>query len=217
MSEVLSNIEARIIGCMIEKSITTPDVYPLTLNALVSACNQKSGRDPMMSLQQGEVLHTIRALEYKTLVQMEENFKSRTEKFSQRFCNSRYSDNQFDPAQLAVVCLLLLRGPQTPGELKARSGRLHSFDDNSAVIVTCNSLIERDGDPLLVKLPRTPGRKDSEYMHTFCGPVDVEAYSAAAGTSSDSKASKRSNVSDLEERVSRLEAELAELKAKIEG
>jgi uncharacterized protein YceH (UPF0502 family) len=217
MSEILSNIEARIIGCMIEKSITTPDVYPLTLNALVSACNQKSGRDPMMSLQQGEVLHTIRALEYKTLVQMEENFKSRTEKFSQRFCNSRYSDKQFDPAQLAVVCLLLLRGPQTPGELKARSGRLHSFDDNSAVVVTCNSLIERDGDPLLVKLPRTPGRKDSEYMHTFCGPVDVEAYAAAAGTSSDSKSSKRSNVSDLEERVSRLEAELAELKAKIEG
>ena len=217
MSEILSNIEARIIGCMIEKSITTPDVYPLTLNALVSACNQNSGRDPMMSLQQGEVLHTIRALEYKTLVQMEENFKSRTEKFSQRFCNSRYSDNQFDPAQLAVVCLLLLRGPQTPGELKARSGRLHSFDDNSAVVVTCNSLIERDGDPLLVKLSRTPGRKDSEYMHTFCGPVDVEAYAAAAGTSSSSKSSKRSNVSDLEERVSRLEAELAELKAKIEG
>lgn len=215
MSEILSDIEARIIGCMIEKSITTPDVYPLTLNALISACNQKSGRDPITSLQQGAVLHELRILEARTLVQMEENFKSRTEKFSQRFCNSRYSDNQFDPAQLAVVCLLLLRGPQTPGELRARSGRLHSFDDNSAVVVTCNSLIERDGEPLLVKLPRSPGRKDSEYMHTFCGPVDIEAYAAAAGASSESKPVRRSNASDLEERVSRLESELAALKEQL--
>ena len=108
--------EARVIGCLIEKSIVTPDQYPLTLNALTNACNQKSSRDPVMSLSQGEVQHTIRALEAKHFVRTEDNFKSRTEKYTQRFCNSRYSEQQFDPAQLAIVCLLLLRGPQTPGE-----------------------------------------------------------------------------------------------------
>ena len=208
----LDDIEARIIGCLIEKSIVTPDQYPLTLNALTNACNQKSSRDPVMSLKPGEVQHTIRALELKHLVRTEENFKSRTEKYAQRFCNTRYSDQQFDPAQLAIVCLLLLRGPQTPGELRARSGRLHAFADNNEVVVAANSLIEREGEPMLVNLPRAPGRKDSEYMHLFCGPVDVEAYASAAQSTNAPAASKRSSVTDLEDRVSRLEAEVERLK-----
>ena len=208
----LDDIEARIIGCLIEKSIVTPDQYPLTLNALTNACNQKSSRDPVMSLKPGEVQHTIRALELKHLVRTEENFKSRTEKYAQRFCNTRYSDQQFDPAQLAIVCLLLLRGPQTPGELRARSGRLHAFADNNEVVVAANSLIEREGEPMLVNLPRAPGRKDSEYMHLFCGPVDVEAYASAAQSTIAPAASKRSSVTDLEERVCRLEAEVERLK-----
>ena len=157
----LDAIEARVIGCLIEKSIVTPDQYPLTLNALTNACNQKSSRDPVMSLTQGEIQHAIRMLESKHLARVEENFKSRAEKYTQRFCNSRYSEQQFDAAQLAVVCLLLLRGPQTPGELRARSGRLHTFADNEEVVIAANGLIEREGEPMLVKLPRRSGRKDA--------------------------------------------------------
>ena len=110
----LDAIEARVIGCLIEKSIVTPDQYPLTLNALTNACNQKSSRDPVMSLTQGEIQHAIRMLEGKHFVRVEENFKSRAEKYTHRFCNSRYSEQQFDPAQLAIVCLMLLRGPHRP-------------------------------------------------------------------------------------------------------
>jgi hypothetical protein len=127
----LTDKEARVIGCLIEKSVVTPDQYPLTLNALTNACNQKSSRNPVMNLTPGEVQHTIRDLEAKHLVRTDENFKSRTEKYTQRFCNTRYSDFQFDDAQLAIVCLLLLRGPQTPGEIRSRSGRLHAFADNN--------------------------------------------------------------------------------------
>jgi len=209
----LSDIEARVIGCLIEKSIVTPDQYPLTLNALTNACNQKSGRNPVMALQQGEVQHTIRMLEGKHLARTEENFKSRTEKYTQRFCNTRYSDFQFEPGQLAIITLLLLRGPQTPGELRSRSGRLHTFADNTEVVVAATALIEREGEPLLVKLPRTPGRKDAEYMHLFCGPVDVEAHAAEAARPRATPA--RVSTSELEERVSRLEADVAKLMEKL--
>ena len=214
MLEQLDDKEARVIGCLIEKSITTPDQYPLTLNALTNACNQKSSRNPVMSLSQGEVQHTIRMLEGKHLVRTEENFKSRTEKYSQRFCNTRYSDLQLDSAEVAIVCLLLLRGPQTPGELRSRSGRLHAFADNADVVTALNGLIEREAGPLVVKLPRTPGRKDSEYMHLFSGPVDVEAHVAQASVAKPA-ASPRSGVAELAERVERLEAELAELKQQL--
>ena len=209
----LDAIEARVIGCLIEKSIVTPDQYPLTLNALTNACNQKSARDPVMSLNQGEIQHAIRMLEGKHFVRVEENFKSRAEKYTQRFCNSRYSEQQFDPAQLAIVCLLLLRGPQTPGELRARSGRLHTFADNEEVVIAANGMVEREGEPMLVKLPRIPGRKDAEYMHLFCGPVDVEAYASAAESTKGARPSARSNAAELELRVERLEAEVARLKA----
>ncbi len=215
MLHELTDIEARIIGCLIEKSITTPDLYPLTLNAVTSAANQKSGRDPVMALQQGEVQHTLGVLEAKHFVRIDENFKSRTEKYTQRFCNTRYSNLQLDTAQVAIVCLLLLRGPQTPGELRARSGRLHSFADNAEVVVALTGLIERDGEPLLVKLPRTPGRKDAEYMHLFSGPVDLEAHASQAQAASKAGSSERVSVAELAERVSRLEAEVAALKERL--
>jgi uncharacterized protein YceH (UPF0502 family) len=207
--QALDDNEIRILGCLIEKSIVTPDQYPLTLNALTNACNQKSARHPVMALQPGEVQHVVRILEAKHLVRTEENFKSRTEKYTQRFCNTRYSDLHFDPAELAIVCLLLLRGPQTPGELRARSGRLHEFADNADVLSAVKSLIEREGGPLLVELPRTPGRKDSEYMHLFGGPIDIEAHqSQAKATASPDRVS----VSELAERVRQLESDVAELK-----
>jgi len=201
--------ESRVIGCLMEKSIYTPDQYPLTLNALTNACNQKSGRNPVMSLNTGVVQHTVRDLRDKHLVHIEENFKNGVEKYKQRFCNTRFGDYQFDPPQFAIVCLLLLRGPQTPGEIRARSGRLHVFADNTAVVDALNSLLD-GSDPLTVKLPRTPGRKDSEYMHLFSGSIDVEsqAMNAMAATTVES-----TNKSDLEQRVERLEAEVVEIRA----
>jgi len=211
----LNDIEARVIGCLIEKSIVTPDQYPLTLNALTNACNQKSSRTPVMSLTQGEVQHTIRELEKKHFVRTDENFKSRVEKYTQRFCNTRYSDLQFQDPELAVVCLLLLRGAQTPGELRSRSGRLYSFSDNAEVVQTLTGLIERDAGPLVVKLPRTPGRKDSEYMHLFCGPVDVEAHVSHALDERTGSSRERTSVAELAERLSLLEAEVAALREKI--
>ncbi len=215
MLEQLDDKEARVIGCLIEKSIVTPDQYPLTLNALTNACNQKSSRDPVMALQQGEVQHTIRTLQERHLVMTDENFKSRTEKYSQRFCNTRYSFLQLDPAELAIVCLLLLRGPQTPGELRARSGRLHTFADNDEVVTALNGLIERETESLVVKLPRTPGRKDSEYMHLFSGPIDIDAHVAAAEASRPAAPAQRGGVAELSERVARLEAEVADLKEQL--
>lgn len=217
MPATLAVNEARVIGCLIEKSVVTPDQYPMTLNGLTNACNQKSGRDPVMSLEKGTVQRAVRDLEIKHLTRTEENFKSRAEKYSQRFCNTRYSDFQFDPPQLAIVCLLLLRGPQTPGELRAHSGRLHSFADNAAVVDALSGLLEHEGNPLVVQLPRTPGRKDAEYMHLFSGPVDVEAHVAQARAVTSAEASGRSSVADLEQRVSALEAEVAELKQQLQA
>ena len=204
--------EARIIGCLMEKSVVTPDQYPLTLNSLTNACNQKSARNPVMSLDKGVVQHTVRALAAKHLVDIEENFKTGVEKYRQRFCNTTFGDYKFDPPQFAIVCLLLLRGPQTPGELRAHSGRLHSFPDNDAVVEVLNGLIEYQNGPMVVKLPRTPGRKDSEYMHLFSGPVDLEAHSRQTQTV---RTRERESVSELAQRIDRLEAEVEELRTKL--
>lgn len=195
-----------------EKSVTTPDQYPLTLNSLVNACNQKSGRQPVMSLQQGEVQHAVRDLQDKHLIRVEENFKSRSEKYVQRFCNTRFSDYQFDTAQYAIICLLMLRGAQTPGELRSRSGRLHTFSDNEAVVETLGSLLDWDGGPLVVKLARSPGRKDSEYMHLFNGVVTT---SSPVRSAAPSAASKPGTSSEIEQRVLQLETEVAMLRAEI--
>lgn len=211
----LTSNEVRVIGCLMEKSVVTPHQYPLTLNSLINACNQKSGRNPVTSLEQGMVRRIVRDLGIKHLVIAEENFKSGLEKFKQRFCNTTHSDYQFDPPQFAIVCLLLLRGPQTPGELRARSGRLHAFADNVAVVDALVSLIEREGDPLAVQLPRTPGRKDAEYMHLFSGPIDVEAHAVQAQAAKVAGTSERISVSELAQRISKLEEEVAELKEQL--
>ena len=199
-----------------EKSVTTPDQYPLTLNALTNACNQKSGRDPVMSLTQGAVQHVVRDLESRHLIRVEENFKRGVEKYTHRFCNTSFSELQFTKAEFAIVCLLLLRGPQTPGELRARSPRLHQFDDNAAVADALNSLIEQENEPLVVKLPRTPGRKDSEYMHLFSGEIDMEAYENEASSKQAEAPTERVSMAELSQRVSDLEQIVAELKSRIE-
>lgn len=211
----LSANEVRVLGCLMEKSVVTPDQYPLTLNALTNACNQKSSRNPIMSLEQGVVQRTARELGDKHLVRVEENFKNGVEKYKQIFCNTQFGEYQFDTAQFAIICLLLLRGPQTPGELRARSGRLHSFADNAEVVASLTGLIEREGEPLVVKLPRTPGRKDAEYMHLFSGPIDVEAHASHTQARIDNRVSDQASVDELEQRVSKLEEEVAELKEQL--
>lgn len=211
----LTAIEARVIGCLMEKAVVTPDQYPLTLNALTNACNQKSSRNPVMSIEQNIVQRTARDLADKHLVRAEENFKSGVEKYLQRVCNTHLSDYQFDPPQFAIICLLLLRGPQTPGELRSRCGRLHTFTDNGAVLDALVALIEWEGGPLVVKLPRTPGRRDAEYMHLFSGPIDVASHASQSPVVTAAVVSGRVNVSDLAQRVDRLEAEVAELKARL--
>ncbi len=223
MLPYLNAHEARVIGCLIEKSVVTPDQYPLTLNALTNACNQKSSRDPVMSLTQGQVQHTIRDLQGKHFVLVDENFRGRAEKYSQRFCNTRYSDLQFDAAQLAIVCLLLLRGPQTPGELKARAGRLHSFESNDTVVDTLDSLVTADADPLVVRLARAPGRRDAQYMHLFSGAVDAapadepaaprQASVRPSAATIEATVTNTNELDELTARVSQLESEVATLKA----
>jgi uncharacterized protein YceH (UPF0502 family) len=215
VSVELTASEARVIGCLIEKSIVTPDQYPLTLNALSNACNQKSGRNPVMALQQGEVQRTVRELVDKHLVRSDENFKSRVEKYSHRFCNTQFSEYQFDAPQLAIVCLLLLRGAQTPGEFRSRSGRLHKFETNSDVIESLAKLMARENEPLVVKLPRTPGRKDSEYMHLFSGDIDVEDFVQAAQSAQVEEGRQFPARAELLERIERLEADVAELQSVI--
>lgn len=215
MTTILTANEARVIGCLIEKSIVTPDQYPLTLNSLTNACNQKSSREPVMNLTKGEVQKTVRDLEGKSLVRINEDFKSRVEKYVQRFCNTRFSDYHFDEPELAIVCLMLLRGAQTPGELKARSGRLHTFADNDAVVEALNRLINREGGPLAVKLPRAKGRKDSAYMHLFCGAVDVEAMVQDAPAAPARKNDSR--VDRLEQRIAVLEEEVRALREQLDA
>ncbi len=191
--------------------MTTPDQYPLTLNALTNACNQKSSRDPVLSLDPGVVQRTARDLEAKHLLSSNENFKTRVEKYTQRLCNTPFAEFQFDSAEFAVICLLLLRGPQTPGELRTRSPRLHVFEDNHAVAATLQGLMEREGGPLVARLPRKPGRQDSEYMHLFSGAVEsAPADTVAAPRASAERSSGRA--AGLEARLAALEEEVLKLR-----
>lgn len=207
---MLTPEEVRVIGCLMEKAVTTPDQYPLTLNALTNACNQKSSREPVMNLGQGLVQRTIRQLEEKYLVSIREGARAGVEKYSQRLCNTQMSKLKFSPAEYAVVTLLLLRGPQTPGEIRSRAARLHTFDDSAEVVATLAGLMDREDGAVIARLPRKPGRQDHEYMHLFAGEIEsVSEDIAQQPTSSASGRSDRVNV--LEQRVAQLERELTAL------
>jgi uncharacterized protein YceH (UPF0502 family) len=218
----LNQNEARVIGCLMEKSVVTPDQYPMTLNSLTNACNQKSSREPVMSLEPGEVLNTLRTLQDKHLVRTEENFKTQVEKFSHRLCNTPFSDYQFDEAQFAIITVLLLRGPRTPGELKANVGRLHNFVDNGEVQDALNTLIEREGGPVVVQLPRKPGRRDNEYAHLLSGAVAASSGAANSPVPAKPEEPERRGPSPdseqptgLTARISALETEVAELREEL--
>ena len=141
--------EARVIGCLIEKEITTPDQYPLLLSALTHACNQKSKRDPVLDLDEATVQDTLDTLMKKHFVSEKSGFGSRVTKYQHRFCNTEFGTLKLSEQETGIVCVLLLRGPQTPGELRSRSGRLHAFADNAAVVEALTELANREPDPLL--------------------------------------------------------------------
>jgi uncharacterized protein len=208
----LDALEARVLGCLLEKARLTPDQYPLTLNALVNACNQKTSRDPVLALDPGAVQRTARRLADRHLATRHENFRTGVEKFEQALCNTTFSQLRFTPAEYAVICLLLLRGAQTPGELRTRSGRLHEFADNDEVRRVLETLATRDDGPFVIRLPRAPGRQDSTWMHLFCGPVDVGQAQQDPGSETAPRSGSRSDrIADLESRVAELEEAVAEL------
>jgi len=172
MNIELTPHEARVIGCLIEKQITTPDQYPLSLNALVNACNQKSNRDPVLDLDEGTVQRTLDALARKHFVVEKSGFGSRVPKYQHRFCNTEYGTLKLDAQELAVICELLLRGPQTPGELRTRAGRMATFTDVDEVEAALTRLAEREG--FVVRLAREPGRREARFAHLLSGQVSGE-------------------------------------------
>ncbi|MCG9554616.1 YceH family protein [Vibrio sp. Isolate31] len=216
MNTVLSPIEARIIGCLIEKEVTTPDHYPLTLNSLTTACNQKSNREPVLSLSESEVLDAVDGLIARRMVSDESSFNSRVNKYQHRFCNTEFGDLQFTEQERAIICCMLLRGPQTPGELRTRTGRLANFTDVKEVEATLEKLATREAGALVVKLPREAGKRESRYQHLLSGEVDVEAFAtASAGAAAPSALNEK--LEELESEVASLRAEVAELKALVES
>ncbi len=216
MNTVLSPIEARIIGCLIEKEVTTPDHYPLTLNSLTTACNQKSNREPVLSLSESEVLDAVDGLIARRMVSDESSFNSRVNKYQHRFCNTEFGDLQFTKQERAIICCMLLRGPQTPGELRTRTGRLANFTDVKEVEATLEKLATREAGALVVKLPREAGKRESRYQHLLSGEVDVEAFAtASAGVAAPSASNEK--LEELESEVASLRAEVAELKALVES
>jgi uncharacterized protein len=192
-----------------EKSVITPDQYPLSLNSLVNACNQKSSRDPVSSLDQGTVQRTVNGLVEKRHVMLQ-NFGGRVDKYLQRFCNTQFALIQFTPAEFAVVSLLLLRGPQTPGELRAHRGRLHEFADAAEVDAALESLMTRTDGPFVARLPREPRRKDHAYAHLFGGPIESAPPEAQEREASRPRADD--TIAALESRVAHLERALADIK-----
>ncbi|MFA7488331.1 MAG: YceH family protein [Lysobacteraceae bacterium] len=206
MTAILTEVEARILGCLIEKEATTPDQYPLTENALTLACNQKTSRDPVMDLSAGQVGHALRELEPRQLVRSQH--ASRAQRWEHRFTQAYGVTAQ----QQAALCVLMLRGPQTLGEIHSRTERIGRFADAEQVRHTLERLAQRS--PALVQLlPRAPGQREDRWVHLLCGPPDVETLTAAARASASAPAASGSasllaRLDALEERLAALEARL---------
>jgi len=205
----LTATEARVIGCLLEKQVTTPDQYPMSLNAVVTACNQKSNREPVMSLSESEVQNTLDLLVKKHQLTALNGFGSRVVKYEQRFCNSEFGQLKFSPAQVAVIATLLLRGAQTPGELRTRSTRMHDFADVGEVEQVLEHLAQREEGPLVVRLAREPGKRESRYRHLFSG--DVEAQTLPVSDSSEAEGGLEARVSALEHQVASLQQQIDRL------
>lgn len=209
--------EARVIGCLLEKEITTPEQYPLSLNSLTLACNQKTSREPVLDLSETQVQIALDSLTKKRLLSEQSGFGSRVVKYKHRFCNTEFSELQLSPAALAIVCLLLLRGPQTPGELRTRSNRLHEFKDVVEVEDCIRQLMSRE-KPFLKQLPREAGRRESRYVELFsAASAQLESVSSSFHvTTSNPHISAESEPPALVKRVTELEQQVAELTQKLD-
>ena len=200
----LNEIEVRVLGALLEKEITTPDYYPLSLNALINACNQKSNREPVMNLDEGAVREALDSLNGTGLAGPISSAESRVTKYAHRLQEAF----NFDRRETALLCVLFLRGPQTPGELRGRTERMYRFDGLEAVESALHHLIDRE-PPLVKKLPRLPGTKESRYAHLLAGEMEAEvelnAVSEAAGCETE-------RIARLESEVAALQQEIADLK-----
>src|ERR1700691_5486424 len=209
---LLSEVETRVLGSLIEKDITTPDYYPLSLNALVNACNQKNNRDPVMTLDEDSVAHALATLQEKRRPGPAGGADSRVTKYEHRL----QEVFNFDRREIAILCVLLLRGPQTPGELRGRTELMYRFEALDDVISTLDRLSQRQ-PPLTSVFPRQPGTKESRYMHLFAGDapaVDISVPDVARASSS-AEASPTGRLSQLEDDVQQLRKEVAEMQQQL--
>ncbi|MEN8760951.1 MAG: DUF480 domain-containing protein [Thiogranum sp.] len=212
--------EARVIACLIEKEITTPDQYPLSLNALTNACNQKSNRDPVLAMDEVTVQQTVDELIKKRLILDKSGFGSRVVKYQHRFCNSEFGNLKFSPQELGIICVLMLRGPQTPGELRTRTNRLCKFSDMRELESVLAQLMERDDGPFVVRLPQVAGKRESRFAHLFSGEVQLadssqhpEARVQPSGADNERLDQLEQMVSELRQDLQRLEARVGELES----
>ena len=212
----LSPAEARVLGCLIEKEITTPDYYPLSLNALINACNQRSNREPVMNLDEDDVRQALHGLEDKRLAGRARSADGRVTKY-EHWLGEAFN---FSRAETALLCVLLLRGPQTPGELRGRTERLHSFEEIADVLAGIQKLIDREPS-LVAVLPRQPGTKEARYTHLLSGPVESVHFVAAEPVSSHdagpSQSAIEARLASLESSVDELRQQIAALTQKIDN
>jgi uncharacterized protein YceH (UPF0502 family) len=210
---VLTAAQARVLGALVEKEITTPEYYPLSLNALINACNQRSSREPVMDLDEEEVRLALRRLEEQSLAGRARGADGRVTKY-EHWLGEAFN---FTRAETALICVLLLRGPQTPGELRGRTDRLHRFDEIGEVLAGLQKLMERE-PALVAVLPRQPGTKESRYAHLLSGPVEsIAAAESAVATRALAKYAPREASDDPahESRIAQLEATVVELRQEI--
>lgn len=208
MKYELTATEARVIGCLLEKQVTTPEQYPLSVNGVVTACNQKTNREPVMNLSESDVQEQLDNLVKRHFLRTVSGFGNRVTKYEQRFCNSEFGNLKLSAAEVAIITTLLLRGAQTPGELRSRASRMYEFSDMAEVESTLENLANREDGPYVIRLAREPGKRESRYVHLFCGEVD-EAIAAADELPVAS--------GDLQARVEALETEVAELKQRLDS
>ena len=204
---LLNEIECRVLGSLVEKEITTPEYYPLSLNALVNACNQKSNREPAMNLDESAVRQALHSLDEQSLVRSVSAADSRVTKYEHRLQEAF----NFYRHEIAILCVLLLRGPQTPGELRTRAERMHSFDDLSAVQSSLQHLMKRE-PPLVKVLPRQPGTKEARYAHLLSGDVEAGDARPASEATAASLNADDERIATLEEKIADLQKEIAELR-----
>ena len=208
--------EARVIGCLIEKEITTPDQYPLSLNALTNACNQKTNREPVLNLSEAEVQQAVDSLMKKYMVSDKSaGYGGRVTKYKHRFCNTEFGSLKFSKQELGIICVMLLRGPQTPGELRSRTNRLCEFADAEQVETTLRNLMSREDGPFIARLSRAPGARESRYAHLFSGMLESapEPSPETAEPAATAGPSLGQRVAALEDLVAQLRTELETLKA----